>query len=488
MVLDAIVRVSRVGYREDTLDSDRQQESDVRQWASAHGHKIRHVHIEKDVSGKTTNRPALNAAKEAALSGETDGVIAAYLTRFTRHTGEGLQLVQDLIDAGKRFIPLDLDVDPTTPNGEFILSVMLSNAWREWRERQAGFNSARKRAIGLKIHLTESFGYRKIHGKPLVPCPIESPWVPRIYERRANGASYAQIVAWLDAEGVRPHAWSSKRRDGNPTKRKQGQHWNPARVKALIEKRVYLGEAYSGENVTEHAHPALVSRELWERANALRDLRPRRGKAAYALSGIIRSELTGKNLVGNTTTAKSGKTYRYYCERVGLDGIKGKIKAETVEAIVAREFERRIGEIRLYAKERTGNLDAALAHLEDMRALEDMAARDLKLKLRNARAYDAAIDEAAKLVEQARATVQDERAGVTGISITDDELANLDELPVDVRRRLFAEAFDAIILSADRSTVTVIGRGEEAADGERVVGSVLSLVERDPTRPAVTAL
>src|SRR3954468_24023219 len=108
MKLDAIIRVSKVGYRDTNLQSDREQLLMIRAYCDQRGIELGVVHVEKDVSGKTTNRKALNAARKRALDGDTDGVIAAYLSRFSRNTKEGLELVSDLLAAGREFVALDL--------------------------------------------------------------------------------------------------------------------------------------------------------------------------------------------------------------------------------------------------------------------------------------------------------------------------------------------------------------------------------------------
>lgn len=475
MELDAIIRVSRVGYRDENLRSDIEQEADIREWAKRHGHTIKRVHVERDTSGRTTDRPALNEAKKRALDGETDGIIAAYLTRFTRHTGEGLKLVQDLLDADKRFIPLDIDVDPTTPTGEYVLTIMLGNAWREWRERQAGFNKARRSAIARGVHLSERFGYRKPQGGGrLIPDPVEAPIVPMIFERRANGAGWQEIADWLNAERIKPHRFSD-RRDGKPTRRRTAEAWRHTAVKSLIESRVYLGEAHSGESLNGSAHDALVTRELWDRANGLRDMRPRRGAEAYSLTGILYSELSGHPMTGSTDT-KRGKPYRYYAERSQTPKPKltGKVNAGKVEAIVHAEFERVARTIRVVAKTRTADLDGALGALAEAKGDRDRTAANLDLQRVSPAGYLAAIVEAEDRVNAAATNVQAARESVTGITATDAELVDWSSLPVDRKRRLYAEAFDRIIVAPDRASIRIFARGEYT-NGDSVGGRVLVL-------------
>src|SRR5262245_13413235 len=110
--LDGIVRVAKTGDR-DTLRSPEQQERDIRRWAKEHGHEIVHVHVAIDQTGrKRTGHPAVESAKARALDGVVDGVVAAYVSRFTRNTLYGLTTVAELLDNGRYFFapecPFDL--------------------------------------------------------------------------------------------------------------------------------------------------------------------------------------------------------------------------------------------------------------------------------------------------------------------------------------------------------------------------------------------
>ena len=102
--LDGIVRVSKTGDRK-YLRFPEQQEKDVRRWAKERGHEIAHVHVAIDQTGrKRHGHPAIEAAKQRALSGVVDRrVVAPYVSRFSRNTLYGLITVRDLLDAGRYF-------------------------------------------------------------------------------------------------------------------------------------------------------------------------------------------------------------------------------------------------------------------------------------------------------------------------------------------------------------------------------------------------
>lgn len=457
-VVDFIVRVSRVGYRSATLDSDKEQLRQLHAWAGMAGYDVGQVHLEIDVSGKTTDRKALKEAKARVIDGQADAIAAAYVSRFSRNTVEGLELVQDVLAAGRQFIPLDLlGMDLRSPAGEQFLTMKLAEARAEWRVRQDTFNHYRGKAIKDGKHLTELFGYRKGSDGVLVPDPLEAPWVPRIFERRAAGMSWPALAEWLNSEGVRPHAWSD-RKDGQPSARKRGKKWTHARVSTIVECRTYLGEARSGDdNVNPNAHRRLVSDALFAKCEALRDLRPRRGREEYELSGVLRCA-TCDGTMGGTTDTKNGKAYRYYACRTKT--CTRKVRAEKAERYTHAKLGVVVDGMTVEASEKTDNLDAALAHLADMEGVVAEAGADLELKKLSRPAYLAAIAEAEGRVTSARAAVRKTRASVTGVSATPDDVDGWAALPVDVRRRFVAEAFEAVYVSPDRTGFAVVGRGE----------------------------
>lgn len=90
--LDAYVRVSAVGERggDESYGSPTVQREAEERWAEYKGERIAKVWIDEDQSGGTQDRPGLNAAIERALRGETGGIVAYNISRFSRFTEGGL--------------------------------------------------------------------------------------------------------------------------------------------------------------------------------------------------------------------------------------------------------------------------------------------------------------------------------------------------------------------------------------------------------------
>lgn len=270
--LDGIVRVSKVGDRE-TLRSPEQQERDIRRWAKDHGHEIVYVHVATDQTGrKRTGHPAIEAAKERALAGVVDGVVAAYVSRFTRNTLYGLQTVAELLDASKFFFAPECPFDLRTPEGRKYLTGLLAEAEYDGDVKARHFARGVEDAIDRGAHLAAPYGLQKGNGKgsSLTVVEDEAEQVRRAFTLRADGFSWAAIAGQLNASGARPRPY---KRDGQTMQ----AVWTHKTVRSLVvgkgpagEWSVYLGMAFNGSRCVEDAHPAIITQELFDAANGTR--------------------------------------------------------------------------------------------------------------------------------------------------------------------------------------------------------------------------
>lgn len=308
--LDGIVRVSNVGERE-YLRSPEQQRRDLESWAAAQGHELAMVHVAIDQSARKGSHPAIEAAKARALAGEVDGIVAPYLSRFTRNTLYGLQTIQELLAAGARFFSLDLEgIDLQSPQGKKLLTRELADAEYESDVRAAHFQRGVKEAIERGVNLAVPYGYRRSAGKgtALEPDEPAASVVRRAYELRAQGHSWSAIADQLNAID-------------------RLRRWNHKTARQTVHQDVYLGQAKSGQHVQERAHPALVSAKLAEQARRTRGTRPKAGPR-HLLAGIVRCSGCGYAMTYQRRPAGSGGLLAdrgyYRCRdqaRVGCPGV-----------------------------------------------------------------------------------------------------------------------------------------------------------------------
>lgn len=124
-------------------------------------------YFEEKVSGKDTNRPELAALQQFAREGDT--IYIESISRLARNTLDFLNLVEQFTKKGVHLVSLKENIDTSTPQGKFMLSVFaaLSQLERDTikqRQREGiDVALAQGRAYGRpKVELDEKV-FRKVY-------------------------------------------------------------------------------------------------------------------------------------------------------------------------------------------------------------------------------------------------------------------------------------------------------------------------------------
>lgn len=328
---DGYIRVSRRAGREgESFISPDVQRRKITEWAKLHGVEVVQWWEEIDQSGAKLARPMFQEALARCERGETGGIIVARLDRFARSAVDALESIKRLNEAGARLVSVEDNFDGSTAMGRFAIGILTLIAELELERIKASWAIAVSEAVGRGVHISPwvPTGYRRDETGRLQPVEPAASAVAEVFRRRAVGASYTELAAFLEGEGVSPST-------GNP-------HWSVTGVQGLIRNPVYLGQARSGHVVNEDAHPPLVSRAEWDAAQTGRTLlHPRRGDSVAAqalLGGLIRCASCGHTLKISATTTRAGHRYpTYYCRgryATGLCQARATIKASTVDRYV----------------------------------------------------------------------------------------------------------------------------------------------------------
>jgi DNA invertase Pin-like site-specific DNA recombinase len=146
------VRVSTAEQAAGGLGLDAQRAAissacELRRW------KLQAVYEDAGVSATATNRPGLKDALAACRSHDDALLIVAKLDRLSRSLLEFTALVEQMKHEPWRLVALDLGVDTTTPNGEFVANVMSSFAQFERQmisvRTKEALAAARQRGVRL---------------------------------------------------------------------------------------------------------------------------------------------------------------------------------------------------------------------------------------------------------------------------------------------------------------------------------------------------
>jgi DNA invertase Pin-like site-specific DNA recombinase len=421
--MDQYVRVSRVAGREGEsfISSDVQREQGEA-WARLRGVEVPMVHEDLDQSGGKLDRPGLNKLLARIRAGETDGVIVSKLDRLSRlGVADALRLVEEITDAGGSIAAVDLGIDPTTPFGEFGMTIMLALARMERRRMSESWEEAKTRALdrGARMGPTP-FGYERDSDGRLEPHPRWAPVLEQAFKLAANQGVDAALEYLLEMAPADP----SPAKPGVHRKRTSDHRtWTAFTVRRLLRNRTYLGETQYGDRLIRDSHPALVDRLTFERAHPGPDTPRRRSAAVFPLSGFATCAGCGETLVGaRGGVNKDGTGKRAYRCRASLANWKGD-RCSAPANVVADRLEAHLLERLKQAYERSGAPDVATsvahnngdANFEDLQhelqaaesELERFAADPTAAELLGQAAWAAALRTRSERVEAARLAYRD---------------------------------------------------------------------------------
>jgi site-specific DNA recombinase len=491
--LDGYVRVSRVGARDksDGFISPDVQEQAVREWGARTGVEIVMQPHELNVSGGTMDRPVFGAIMQRIRSGKSGGLVVYKLDRFARTLLGALNTLEELGRYDATFASAtEPQLDYVTPSGRAFVNQLFVFAQFTRETLKESWHVTQRHAIMQGIHISPNgfLGYDLGEGRRLV-ANDQAPVVKEIFERRADGETWGRLAEWLQTAAPRQN----------------GTIWTPVAVQRLTAKRVYRGEASRfvtqdkdgrGPIINPEAHDAIVSEDLWQRAQ----MKPRVARSGPngslpLLSGLVRCAGCRYSM----SVGRGPKGERLYrCRRRHASGTcpqPAQVIAESlegyVEGLVLSEMD---GVARLVPD--SAERDRVVPELEQARAdLEDFR-RDRGARRRLGGAWLEWLDDYLKAVSDLEAELEriDQRSGTGLEGLTRDHYLDLD---VDDRREVLGGFIDTIMVRPSRGRgrnvdpverrARVLWRGEGPSDlpRRRVINEIVSY-SFDEAQPAAS--
>ncbi len=454
--LDAYIRVSKVAGRAGaSFVSPEVQREQIERWAKAHGHTLNWHEPELDVSGGSMSRPIFSTIMERIRTRQTDGVIVAKLDRFARTLVGALSTLEEFERHNAVLISVAENLDLSTPMGKAFLRILLVFAELERDRISESWETATSNAIARGIHIAKftPIGYDKGSDKRLIHG-AEAPAIREAFLMRGAHKTRTEIARRLDELAPRPNAG----------------RWTPPMVDRIIKNRVYLGEAYRGENVNADAHPAIVSAAEWQAANLAPVRAAPRGKKPNLLGGIARCASCRYVLAPQLAGTRGGGTIpTYQCRRVHTAGAcphPAAIARHKLELYVQNLWREQMAQQALAVKQDTDALQQAAAALKVAEDELTAFANDLTARRVLGSGYHAALEARAGAVNHAQAELQ--RASATAPNA--ETIEGYEDLPITERKRILGSSIDAVIVKRGHARipvaerVTILWRGEGPDD------------------------
>ncbi len=262
------------------------------------------------ISGATLERPALQRLLRDIEAGRVDIVICYKIDRLSRSLMDFSRLIEVFDANNVTFVSVTQSFNTTTSMGRLTLNILLSFAQfeREVIGERVRDKIAASRARGIWMGGPVPIGYRVESRKLLVDEP-NATTVRRVFEGFVETRSATRLIPILQAERQVT---------------KTGRPFDKGSIAKLLANRVYLGEAVHKGQSFPGEHDAIVTRDIWDRVQAILQEGPRSrgGRARAQTPALLRGLLFGDDgrAMTPTHTRKGGRLYRYYVSQIVLKG------------------------------------------------------------------------------------------------------------------------------------------------------------------------
>lgn len=245
-------------------------------------------YIDEGISGSTVKkRKKFLQMIDDAKSGHFDLIVTKEVSRFSRNLSDSIKYTQELLanDVGVYF--QSNGINTYDPNSEFILNMMGSVAQEEVKRLSSRVKWGHKEAIkkGRVLGSNSITGYKKDDAK-LVIVEEEAKKIRKIFELYATGKyGFYKLAMELHRQGINNYKGNIYDKDTlkriiqNPKYKGFYRGHTTETIDYRTKQRVYIPQEeqviYKDESI-----PAIVSEELWNRANEILDSRSTLMKAS----------------------------------------------------------------------------------------------------------------------------------------------------------------------------------------------------------------
>lgn len=294
-----------------------EQEERLRKYCEAMDWILVKIYTDGGFSGANMDRPALKEMIKAIEKGEADIVLVDKLDRMSRSQFDTLYLIQEVFSKHDvAFVSRAEAFDTSTPFGRAMVGILAVFAELErerLRERTADGREGRAKEGKWKGSVPPTgYDYNKVTGF-LEVNKYEAEQVKMVYEMFNARTPVYTIMNRLNSKGYRA----------------KDAEWKEGKIRYVVESRLYLGEMKFKDEWVEAGHPAIITEETWERAQAILKEREKENEKyrpgrrySSPLAGLIRCANCGaKYHCRSNGKNKDGSTRRYYMcySRAGTD-------------------------------------------------------------------------------------------------------------------------------------------------------------------------
>lgn len=268
------------------------QKNMLYEYCQSHNLIIYKIYIDDGYSGKDFERPAFKEMMIDLEKKNFNTIIVKDLSRIGRNMIKVGQLIEEYLPINKiRFISVLENYDSLKDNDDsYVLKSFINDRYLKECRKKANktydFLSTRK-----DICAEPPYGYKLDENKKMIIDPYAASIVKLIFTKYADGITTKELKYYFKTNKILiPSQYKSINKIHKHKELQNKYDWSSTTIRQILKNKEYTGVGlnmyYSKRNDAvpvelENAHPAIIDKELFDKANSMRKI-----KAFYAKEDI----------------------------------------------------------------------------------------------------------------------------------------------------------------------------------------------------------
>ena len=357
---------------DEELNSLNNQRKIIYNFAVSNGHEVVGESFDDNVSGMHFNREGIEKIYEVVEAGKIEAIIVKDLSRLGRHRTQTALFIDYLREHDVRVLSATENIDTFNENDDLIIGFkgLVNDFYARDGSRRVRTGYRQKQREGIVT--IPPFGYFKDKNtKKVVVVEEAAETVRLIFSAYVGGSGMKAIARTLNEQRRKTPALMqvellSKRLPNTQDGILKKYLWDATMVARILKDESYIGtlichksernkinktfrftdtaEQFRHENYL----PMIVTREIWEQAQALlaerkeKNVRAGANRGILRYGGLLRCKDCGRTFIGKRIKLKSGERVAYVCDtyhRYGKEHCSSHmVDEETLDRLIGAEI------------------------------------------------------------------------------------------------------------------------------------------------------
>lgn len=357
---------------DEELNSLNNQRKIIYNFAVSNGHEVVGESFDDNVSGMHFNREGIDKIYEVVEAGKIEAIIVKDLSRLGRHRTQTALFIDYLREHDVRVLSATENIDTFNENDDLIIGFkgLVNDFYARDGSRRVRTGYRQKQKEGIVT--IPPFGYFKDKNtKKVVVVEEAAETVRLIFSAYVGGSGMKAIARTLNEQRRKTPALMqaellNKRLPNTQDGILKKYLWDATMVARILRDESYIGtlichksernkinktfrftdpeEQFRHENYL----PMIVTREIWEQAQALlaerkeKNVRAGTNRGILRYGGLLRCKDCGRTFIGKCIKLKSGERVAYVCDtyhRYGKEHCSSHmVDEETLDRLIGAEI------------------------------------------------------------------------------------------------------------------------------------------------------